>query len=95
MDINYFLGRLKPELNYLTAGVFDRVKAVDSMREDAKKALTAQFADLHDFTARLSDIRNLCFKKYPAESIKKKQDMEYWWDHIAGGWSPDKLASVR
>lgn len=93
MDTNYFLGGLKSELNYLTAGVLDRMKAVDTLREGAKKALTTQFTDLHAFTAQLSDITKLCFKKYPAESITKKREMEYWWDRIAGGWIPDKITS--
>ena len=93
MDINYFLGGLRSELNYLTAGVVDRKKAVEEMKADTKKGLTAQLTDLRVFAAELSDIRKRCFEKYPAESITKKQEMEYWWDRIAGGWSTDRLPS--
>ena len=93
MDTNYFLGRLNSELNYLSQGVFDRMKAADTMREYAKKALTTQSADLQAFTAQLSNMTDRFFKEYPAESIIREREMEDWWDRIAGGWSPDKLTS--
>ena len=95
MDTNYFLGRLNSELNYLSAGVFERMKAADTMREGAKKALTTQFADLQDFTAQMYDLTNQFSKEFPAESITREREMEDWWDRIAGGWSPDKLTNGR
>jgi len=95
MDTNYFLRRLNSQLNYLSAGVFERMKAADTMGESTKKALTTQFTDSRDFTARLYNLRNEFFKEFPAESVTRKREMEDWWDHIAGGWSPDKLTNGK
>jgi hypothetical protein len=95
MDTNYFLGRLNSQINYLSPGVFDRMKAADTMRKGAKMALTTQFTDLRDFTARLYNLTNQFFKAFPAESITKEREMEDWWDHIAGGWSPDMLTNGK
>ena len=91
MDTNYFLGGLNSQLDYLSSGMFERMKAGDMMREIAEKALTAQFTYLQSFTEQLHNLMNQFFKEFPAESMTRDREMEDWWNHIGGGWSPDKL----
>jgi hypothetical protein len=95
MDTNYFLGRLNSQLNYLSGGVFEMMKADNMMRESAKKALTTQFSGLQAFNEQLHNLTNLFFKEFPDESITREREMEDWWDHIAEGWSPDKLTNGK
>ena len=35
------------------------------------------------------------FKEFPVESFTREQEMDDWWEHIAGGWSPDKLTNGK
>ncbi len=95
MDTNYFLERLNSQLNYLTAGVFERMKADNVTRESARKALTAQFTDLRAFNEQVHNLTDQFFKEFPAESVTREREMEDWWDHIAGGWSPEKLTNGK
>jgi len=95
MDTNYFLERLNSQLNYLSAGVFERMKADNVMRESARKALTEQFTDLRAFNEQVYNLTNQFFREFPAESVTREREMEDWWDHIAGGWSPDKLTNGK
>jgi hypothetical protein len=69
MDTDYFLGRLNSQLNYLSADVFERMKAENTMRESAKKELTTQFMGLQAFNEQLYNLTNLFFKEFPTESI--------------------------
>jgi len=33
--------------------------------------------------------------EFPAEYVERGREMEDWWDHVAGGWSPDKVTDGK
>ena len=92
MDPDYFWRNFWTEFAHLSEGAPNRKKALDTMSEDVKKSVHAQFMNLRSFTAQLAAITDRLFKEYPAYSGIRVEETEDWWDRIAGGWSPDKIA---
>ena len=92
MDADYFWRNFWTEFAHLGKEAPNRKKALDMMREDVKKSVHAQFTNLHSFTAQHAAVTACFFKEYPAFLGMRVQETEDWWDRIAGGWSPDKIA---
>ena len=89
MDTDHFWRNFWKEVANVSEGGPNRIKAVDVMSEDAKKFVSTQITDLHDFTAQLTAIKNHLFEQYPAHLGIRVQETEDWWDRIVGDWSPD------
>jgi hypothetical protein len=69
MDPVYFWRNFWTEAAHLSEGAPNWIKAIDVMREDAKKSVHTQIKDLRDFTAQLTAIKNHLFEEYPAKNI--------------------------
>jgi len=98
MDSDYFCGTVQSELTYLKARVYDIMRAIEKMKDDKKKTLSANFTDLTALIEQLTDMTNKLSKACPADWRKEKKEIEAkkaelvkkidYWDaeHIAGGW---------
>jgi len=97
MDANYFCGTMQSELTYLKARVYDIMRALEKMKDEKKKTLSAKFTDLNALIDQLSQMTNKLSKECPADWSNEKKKIEAKKTELRETidlWDSDRIAAT-
>lgn len=97
MDANYFCGTMQSELTYLKARVYDIMRALEKVKDEKKKTLSAQFTDLPALIDQLTEMTNKLSKECPADWSKEKKQIEAKKTEVKAAidlWDSDRIAAT-